>query len=59
MTGEPTLPGLVSVKVSVVQSPIAPPMPLVAAAWMVVPTTGPAMLNVYIGNKAKVCALNS
>ena len=48
ITGDPGLPGLVMLKVSVRQSPILPPILLVAvpATAVVVPAAGPAMSKV-------------
>ena len=44
MTGDPIAPLLETAKVSVKQSPMPPPMPVVRSAWVsvVVPSTGPA-----------------
>ena len=48
MTGDPTFPGAVMLNVSVMQSPIAPPISeLVCPPSTTVPTCGPAILNVY------------
>lgn len=46
MIGEPRFPGDVTEKVSVVQSPMAPPFSTFAAAVTTVPATGPPMLKV-------------
>ena len=42
--GEANLPGFVTLNVSLVQDPMEPPV--VATKVLVVPTTGPAILNV-------------
>ncbi len=45
MTGEPTPPGLDSVKVSLAQSPMAPPKVVEASLSEAVPTVGPSMVK--------------
>ncbi len=50
--GDPLFPGEVTENVSVVQSPMAPPFNVFAAA-AVVPPTGPPMLKVLQSRKTK------
>ena len=54
MTGEPTPPGLDSVKVSLAQSPMAPPKVVEASFSEAVPTVGPSMVKLCSDDLKKV-----
>ena len=55
MTGDPAFPGLETENESVTQSPMAPPRRSVAAAALVWPKNGPAMVKVWINDQYYQC----